>query len=97
MKGIIIASLVIIIIIFLFILLLKESNKTIDYNNSKIDEIKEEINKISTIEECEELKQRIKEYYKNTDVLFKNIKQEYSNMFYIVVGIEMAIKKLIKR
>lgn len=75
----------------------KKSKEVFSNSNDKINEIKDEIESISTIEQCEYLKEKIKENYENTDTIFKGVREEYVHLYYIVIGIEKTIKKLIQR
>lgn len=97
MKGIILLIALILLLTFYFFYMYKKSKEVFNDNNEKINEIKKEIELISTVEECEFLKEKIREYYKNTDTIYKDIKEEYIHLYYIVIGIEKAIKKLIHR
>lgn len=87
--------LIILLIAFLYYIY-KKGQDVIDASNSQLNEIKDEIELLSTVEDCEALKEKIKINYENTDIIFKNIKNEYIHLYYIVIGVEKTIKKLIK-
>ena len=82
--------------IFFSLYMYKKSKETFNDSDNKINEIKNEIELISTVEQCEHIKEKIKENYENTDTIFRGIREEYVHLYYIVIGIEKTIKKLIK-
>lgn len=96
MKEFIFIIILLLLMLFFTFYMYKKSKEVFNDSNDKINEIKDEIESISTIDQCEYIKEKIKENYENTDTIFRGVREEYVHLYYVVIGIEKTIKKLIQ-